>query len=83
MFKISKGKDNITLAIHPKAKGKEISKFQFVQDMNKIKHGYMEFEWKNPKEKTNRLKVMSMSYFEAWQWIINAAPYKNDRHRGV
>ncbi len=75
---ISKGDKNITLAIHPKAKGKEISKFSFVQDMNKNKNGYMEFEWKNPKEKSSRLKAMYMSYFKAWQWIINAAPYKNE-----
>ncbi|MEA3513693.1 MAG: cache domain-containing protein [Campylobacterota bacterium] len=75
---ISKGSKNITLAIHPKAKGKDISKFQFVQDMSNKKNGYMEFEWKNPKEKSNRLKVMYMSYFKSWQWIVNAAPYKSE-----
>ncbi len=75
---VSKGTDNITLAIHPKAKNKNISKFKFVQDMNKKKNGYMEFEWKNPNETNPRLKTMYMSYFEPWQWIINAAPYKNE-----
>ncbi|MEA1915832.1 MAG: cache domain-containing protein [Campylobacterota bacterium] len=77
---ISKGSKEITLAIHPKAKGKDISKFQFVQDLYQKKHGYMEFLWKNPKEQDKRLKVMYMSQFNAWQWIINAAPYKNELH---
>jgi ribosomal protein L6P/L9E len=34
---ISKGKDNITLAIHPKAKGENISHFEFVQKSAMIK----------------------------------------------
>ena len=77
---ISKGKDNITLAVHPKAKGLNISKFKFVQDLYKKKNGYMEFYWKNKGEKESRLKVMYMSYFEPWQWIVNAAPYKSELH---
>jgi len=75
---ISKGKKNITLAVHPKAKGANISKFQFVQNMYKEKNGYMEYKWKNKNEKNARKKAMYMSYFEPWQWIINAAPYKKE-----
>ncbi|MET0085451.1 MAG: diguanylate cyclase [Sedimenticola sp.] len=75
---ISKGNNAITLAIHPKAQGSDISKFEFVQKMAKMKKGYLEFEWKNPGENKRRLKAEYMSYFEPWQWIINAAPYKNE-----
>jgi diguanylate cyclase (GGDEF)-like protein len=75
---ISKGKDNITLAIHPKAKGENISHFEFVQKSAMIKNGYIEFQWKNPNEKESRLKAEYMSFFEPWQWMINAAPYKSE-----
>ncbi len=75
---ISKGDKNITLAIHPHAKGANISKYDFVQKMAHQKNGYMEYMWKNPDEKNSRIKAMYMHYFKPWQWIITVAPYKDE-----
>jgi signal transduction histidine kinase len=42
------------------------------------KHGYIEYKWRNPGESELRPKALFMSYFEPWDWIINASSYRNE-----
>jgi diguanylate cyclase (GGDEF)-like protein len=46
--------------------------------MAKHKKGYIEYKWQNPGDPEPRLKALYMSFFSPWQWIINAAPYKEE-----
>jgi signal transduction histidine kinase/CheY-like chemotaxis protein len=75
---ISKGKENITLAVHPFSKGKNITEFDFAQKMYQKKNGYIDVEWKNPQDPAPRSKVASFSFFEPLAWIIGVTPYKSE-----
>ncbi|UTW49613.1 diguanylate cyclase [Bacterioplanoides sp. SCSIO 12839] len=75
---ISKGKNNITAAIHPYIKGQRVEGYDFIQQMYQQKNGYFETTWKNPGDLAARQKVGYMSYFEPWQWIISVNPYKDE-----
>lgn len=75
---ISKGKEAISLAIHPSEQGEDVSQFEFSQQMFEQRTGYMEFEWVPTDGSAPLQKAQYMSYFKPWQWIINAAPYKSD-----
>ncbi len=77
---ISRGEKEISLAVHPFTKGKDITRFQFVQEMFRKKKGYYDLSWQNPGEPAPRLKAGYMTWFEPWEWIISAAPYKDEFH---
>jgi len=66
--------------VHPKegVVGVDFSNRQFVQAQIKKKEGYLEYDWKNPEEKTLRPKALYMTYFEPWDWIISASSYKSE-----
>lgn len=68
----------IKLAVHPYFKGRDLSHMPFAQQMARQKNGYLEFEWQNPDEPKSRLKSEWMSFFEPWQWIISAAPFRDE-----
>lgn len=68
----------IKLAVHPYFKGRDLSEIPFAQQMARQKTGYLEFEWKNPGDSRPRLKAEWMSFFEPWQWIISAAPFRDE-----
>lgn len=75
---VSKGERELTLQIHPFRKGANISRFEFVQEMNQRRKGYQEFLWKNPDDPAPRMKAQYMSFMDPLQWIIGAAPYKSE-----
>ncbi len=66
------------LAIHPKAEGTDASKFEFMKKATTMKNGYIEYQWKNPGDKSPREKAGGMSYFEPWDLIIWASSYKSE-----
>jgi diguanylate cyclase (GGDEF)-like protein len=68
----------IKLAVHPHLKGKDLSGFAFAREMARQKSGYLEFEWKNPGDPAPRMKSEWMSFFAPWQWIISAAPFRDE-----
>ena len=72
------GKTGIKLAVHPHFKGRDISNAPFAREMARQRTGYLEFEWKNPNDPKPRLKSEWMSFFEPWQWIISAAPFRDE-----
>ncbi|MBN2339970.1 MAG: methyl-accepting chemotaxis protein [Deltaproteobacteria bacterium] len=69
-----------TLRVHPKKElvGVDISQHGFVQEQIARKNGYVEYNWKNPGEKQEHPKSLSMSYFEPWDYIISASAYREE-----
>lgn len=64
---------------NPDVVGKKIWAEQpFVKQMVKMKHGYMEYNWKNPGEADFRPKALYMNYFEPWDWIISVSTYTEE-----
>ena len=45
---------------------------------NEVAHD--RYPWKNPGEKTPRWKVVALTYFEPWDWVIGAGTYEDDYH---
>nr|NJM01827.1 methyl-accepting chemotaxis protein [Desulfobacula sp.] len=43
-----------------------------------MKNGYLEYEWKNPGEGTERAKAVYMVYFEPLDWIISVSTYREE-----
>lgn len=68
------------LMVHPKPAlvNQDISSFDFVQQQIKNKYGYVEYQWKNPGEKSERPKALYMDYFAPWDWIISASSYREE-----
>jgi len=64
---------------HPKKKQmKNILQYKLVRQQIKKKQGFLKYQWKNPGEKKNRAKVLYMTYFEPWDWIISSTSYYDD-----
>ncbi len=72
---ISQAPDNLYSDIHPTVPGKNVAHVDFIQRATAMKNGYIEYDWKNPGEKAPRKKVMYISYFEPWRWVIGATSY--------
>ena len=66
------------LVIHPERQGEDASKFPFVREAIKKKHGYTEYKWKNPRDKKHREKAAWYTYFEPGDLIIWATSYKDE-----
>lgn len=68
------------LDVHPKEllRGANISQYTFIQEQIRRKHGYLEYEWKNPGETKERPKALYMTYFKPWDWIISASSYRGE-----
>ncbi len=68
------------IQFHPKKEmvGSNVIKNQFVKDSIKNKSGIIEYKWANPGEKTPRSKIIGLSYFEPFDWIISASAYTED-----
>ncbi|THB81747.1 MAG: PAS domain S-box protein [Desulfobacteraceae bacterium] len=62
----------------PGVAGKNFMDREFVRIMIRQKQGYLEYDWKNPGEATERPKAMYMSYFEPWDWIISVSSYQEE-----
>ena len=69
-----------TMLLHPREEhvGVDFSSREFIQEMIDRKHGYIEYKWRNPGDSELRPKALFMSYFEPWDWIINASSYRNE-----
>jgi len=50
----------------------------FVREQIRLKEGYLEYDWKNPDESSEKPKALYMSYFEPWDWIISASSYRDE-----
>ncbi|MEE4243406.1 MAG: cache domain-containing protein, partial [Desulfopila sp.] len=52
--------------------------FAFVREQMERKQGYIEYEWRNPGENTERSKALYMTYFEPLDWIISVSSYRSE-----
>ena len=66
------------LSHHPTVSGEDISSYDFVKEQIKSKEGYLSYYWKNPEDKRAREKVLYMTYFEPWDYIISVSSYKSE-----
>jgi len=46
--------------------------------LNKGEVAYEEYPWKNEGDKSARMKIAAITYFEPWDWIIGAGSYEED-----
>lgn len=66
------------LSHHPTVSGEDISSYDFVKEQIKTKEGYLSYYWKNPEDIKAREKVLYMTYFEPWDYIISVSSYKSE-----
>jgi diguanylate cyclase (GGDEF)-like protein len=69
---------NMTLAVHPFKKGQDQNPPPFVYQMAQQKTGYAEYALTLPGSPKPRPKSAWMSFFEPWQWVISAAPFRDE-----
>ncbi len=70
-----------TIVVHPQKAliGKNLRKYDFIQKQMALgDSGYIEYEWKNPGESSDRTKCLAQEIFEPWGWIISASSYKTE-----
>jgi len=65
-------------AIHPRLPGRDLSKYDSVQDAIKMKNGYLEYDWKNPGDEKKRKKAGGLLYFKPWNMLIWASSYRDE-----
>ncbi len=46
--------------------------------LKKNEVAYDRYPWKNPGEGSSRWKVVALTYFEPWDWVIGASVYEDD-----
>jgi PAS domain S-box-containing protein len=66
--------------IHPEDEliDTSVAEFEFVRRQMEMKEGYLEYQWKNPRENRLRPKALYMTYFEPWDWIISVSSYRRE-----
>ena len=66
--------------VHPRrgVEGNNWSHFEFVQQQKRIKTGYIEYQWQNPGEVSQRPKALYMAYFAPFDWIISVSSYRDE-----
>jgi PAS domain S-box-containing protein len=71
---------NGTIRVHPQKAllGVDLSPYLFIRDQMVRKTGYLEYDWKNPGEASERPKALYMTYFEPWDWIISVSSYRSE-----
>jgi PAS domain S-box-containing protein len=69
--------------VHPniEVEGNNWGHFEFVRKQTKKKTGYLEYQWRNPDELSERPKALYMAYFEPFDWIISVTTYRDDFKR--
>ena len=60
------------LIVHPKKEGENIFQHQFIQDICKMKTGFMNYLWEG------REKIVAFTYFPKNDWIIASGSYYED-----
>lgn len=69
-----------TIVMHPHdaLMGADLSSHSFIREQLKRRHGYLEYDWKNPHERDLRPKALYMTTFAPWDWIISASSYREE-----
>ena len=71
---------NAIVKVHPKndVLGMDVREELFVKKQLNKKSGYLEYTLKNPDDLVERQKVLYMSYFKPWDWIISVSAYRDE-----
>lgn len=76
-----------TLKVHPSSEEKNIfdaqdtSGFYFIREMCEQKRGWIRYPWKNPGDKSPRMKIVRYEYFQPWDWIVAVGSYEDEFYR--
>jgi len=70
------------IVIHPVEEllGLNVADRPFVRKQMGRRTGYLEYDWRNPKDEHPRAKAQYMIYFEPWDWIISVSSYRSEFH---
>lgn len=75
-------KGNFT--VHPTGEGKnfynakDTDGFPFIKEMCEKKRGWIRYPWKNPGDRSPRMKIVRYEYFEPWDWIVAVGSYEDE-----
>jgi PAS domain S-box-containing protein len=71
---------NGIVVVHPnkEVENTDTTRFNFIREQLKRKEGYLEYDWRNPGEKSPRSKALYMVYFEPLDWIISVSSYSSE-----
>ncbi len=75
---IKKTGNKLFLDIHPFLRGFECTDIEGCQQLQTIKNGYIEYNWKNPEDNSFRKKAAYIRYFPEWRWIVAASSYRDE-----
>ncbi|MGD8837384.1 MAG: PAS domain S-box protein, partial [Desulfobacteraceae bacterium] len=71
---------NGEITYHPSSElvGNSYSSFSFTQEILTRGGGYIEYDWKNPGEASERPKALYAAYFEPMDWYIAVSTYREE-----
>lgn len=70
--------DKAIAIVHPKLEGQNLAGDTTIDRLVKKQNGYLEYDWKNPGDKTFRKKVAYLYLNKKLNWLIGISAYKED-----
>ena len=73
-----------TFTVHPTGEGKnyfyakDSNGLPFIREMCENKRGWIRYPWKNPGDKSPRMKIARYEYFAPWDWIVAVGSYEDE-----
>ena len=73
-----------TFTVHPTGEGKNFyyakdsDGLPFIREMCENKRGWIRYPWKNPGDKSPRMKIARYEYFAPWDWIVAVGSYEDE-----
>lgn len=68
--------------VHPKPalRGVDWSQHGLVREQTRLKAGELEYDWTEPGDTVASRKVLAMSYFAPWDWIVSVSANREDSY---
>ncbi|WP_051309958.1 cache domain-containing protein [Desulfogranum japonicum] len=70
--------DQLLLDIHPYLRKQDCTDVEGCMVWAKVRHGYTEYNWKNPEDNSQRKKAAYLVEFPEWNWIVGASSYRDE-----
>jgi len=70
--------DKLYLELHPYLSRQECTDREGCQVWVQARHGYVEYDWKNPTDNSLRKKAAYIMEFPEWNWIFGASSYRDE-----
>ncbi len=68
----------LVLDIHPFLRNQECTDTEGCRAWADVRHGYTEYDWKNPKDNSLRKKAAYVIEFPEWNWLVGASSYRDE-----